>query len=319
MYSIDEAFIDLTHVPKNELIRVGHLIRNTILQWTGIPVGVGIASTKTLAKLANRQAKKYNGVASFFDQLDLDSLLKTLPVNDVWSINRKLMRRLHEQNIQTVFDLKQVDNNFLMEHFSVLVMRTVFELRGVSCIPLSDLPKPKRGILNSRSFGQYVSDLETLRSAIAHHATHGAEELRAKGLCATVVMTYIRTNKNRSDHDQEYGTSSNYLLTPTDYTPAIVKAAIHGLEQCWKPGHFYQKAGVMLLELVPEGVRQRSLLDIHDDVRADKLMSALDNVNKTFGRGTLKFGTEGFNKAWLMRRNHKSPGYTTHWHELLRI
>ncbi len=318
-YSIDEAFIDLSHVPRSELMQVGQTIRNTILKWTGIPVGVGIASTKTLAKLANKLSKKHDGVCSLLDESNLDAILRTLPVTDVWGVSRRLLPKLSQRQIESVWDLKNASEDWILKTFSVTTMRTVLELRGIACLPLTRESKPKNTIMNTRSFGAYVTDFETMRAAVTYHTSRGAEEMRGQRLCAKALQVFIRTNKNRPDRPQYHASQTIAFLTPSDYTPTLVKAAIRGLEAIWRPGYDYNKTGVILTELVPEGARQRSLLEDFEDDRSDQLMATVDRINRNMGKGTVRLGAEGFKNTWAMRRNFKSPSYTTDIHQVLQV
>jgi DNA polymerase V len=193
------------------------------------------------------------------------------------------------------------------------LIRTVYELHGIECFTGSmDIPKSKRHILNSRSFGNYIDDFDTLAAAVTHHTSQGGQEMRQKSLCANALNVFIHTNKQRVDLPQHFG-SVTVGVAATDYTSELVKAALSGLREIWKPGYQYKKAGVMLLDLVPEGNWQRSLLNHRDMDKADRLMEALDSINGTLGKGTIKLGTEGFKNAWAMRQEHLSQRYTTRW------
>lgn len=319
VYSIDEAFLDLSHIPKDCLIREGHRIRNTVFRWTGLPVGVGIAETKTLAKIANKLAKKNGGVVSLYKREDIDEILKTIPIMDIWGIKDGFANRLQARNIKTAYDLKYADDKWLKKNFPITLVRTVYELRGISCKPMTECPPPKKGIMNSRAFGAYVEDLSVMRSAITFHATRGGEELRAQKLCASAVMVFITTNQFNPKHPQYHKSCIIPLPHPSDCTPDILRAALKGLEKIWKDGYEYKKAGVMLMDLVPLGVRQRSLLENRDPVKGKQLMNAVDGINRKQGRGAVRYATEGFEREWAMLREKKSPAYTTSWDELLVV
>lgn len=186
-------------------------------------------------------------------------------------------------------------------------------------MPMSEAPPPKQGIMNSRSFGAYVEDEPVLMSALAHHASRGGEELRSQNLCARAVMAFIQTNRFHPEHPQYHKSFVVSLPQPTDNTLDLIQAARYGLERIWRPGFLYKKAGVMLLDLVPLGVRQRSLLENRDPIKMSSVMKALDEITRKQGRGAVRFGAEGFRHEWGMKREYKSPAYTTRWDEVLRV
>jgi DNA polymerase V len=317
VYSIDEAFLDLTHYAFSLLSSVGHQIRNVVYKRTGIPVGVGIGPTKTLAKLANRYSKETGGVYSFMD-LQPD-VLKTIPLKTIWGVSYQYQKRLEGHGIKSVWDLMQADDKWLLKFFPVTFVRTVYELRGYECLSMAELPKSKKHILNSRSFGQYISDKKNLASALTYHASRGGEELRLQRLFANALSIFIKTNRNREDLPQYYGSTTIELSSPSDYTPDLIKAALEVLERVYRPGYQFQKAGVILLDLVPEGIRQQSLWQAGDVLKEQRAMQAMDTVNGMMGRGTVRLGTQGFGKDWVMRQEKLSPRYTTRWDDLLRV
>jgi DNA polymerase V len=318
VYSIDEAFVDLSHYAADLVPAVGRQIRNVIYKRVGIPVGVGIGPTKTLAKLANRYAKEHGGVYSFMG-VSQPELLKTIPIRTIWGVSHQYQQRLQNHGIKSVWDLMQADDTWLMKFFPVTLVRTVYELRGYECLSLAELPKSKRHILNSRSFGQYISDKKTLASALSYHASRGGEEMRKQKLCANALSIFIKTNRNREDLPQYYGSTTIGLELPTDYTPDLIKTALQALDRVYKPGYKFQKAGVILLDLVPDGIRQQSLWTAEDTLKGQRVMQAMDTVNGLMGKGTLRLGTEGFGREWVMRQEKLSPRYTTRWDDLLRV
>ncbi len=317
VYSIDEAFIDLSHVPRSELERYGHLIRNTIKRWKDIPVGVGIGPNKLLAKYMNKHAKKNNGVCSAINNPELEALMKNSPVTDSWGVSRRIALRLRElASIKSVWQFKNAEVDWLMNNFSVVEIRLALELRGVFCLPLSREPKPKRNIMNSRSFGSLVMDYETIQVAVTHRATQGAVELRVHKLCAQALSVFVQTNPHRDDAPY-VGEITVQFLTATDSTPKIIKAALQALRAVYKPG--YQNVGVYLMNLVPEGVRQQLILEWQENTKDQVQMATMDSINTKMGRDTLRYGTEGFKQAWAMNRNHKSPNYLTDLKEVLEL
>ncbi len=254
VYSIDEAFLDLTGL-QEPLPLYGRRVKADVQRLTGIPVGVGIAPTKTLAKLANWCAKKHtrSGVVDLSDRARQEKLLRLAPVGEVWGIGRKLSAKLEAMNVATAWDLAQQDPAFIRKAFSIVVEKTVRELRGESCLALGESAEPKQMIACSRSFSERVTDLEQLREAVASHTSRAAEKLRAQGDYCRLLQVYIRT-RVFNPSEPRYGRSASVPLPcPTHDTRDLVQAALAGLESIYRPGYRYQKAGVVLLEFVSPG------------------------------------------------------------------
>jgi DNA polymerase V len=326
IYSIDESFIDLTGVRGN-LVERSHKIRSRILQWVGIPCGIGIGTTKTLAKLANHIAKtaerkpgSYPGHLAQVCDLsaltppELETVMAATPVNEVWGVGRQITRQLNAGGIATVLELARLDPAMVRGHWSVVLERTVRELQGTSCIELDHAPAPKLEIACTRSFGHPVTQLKDLFEAVTEFACRGAVKLRKQGSLAGQVLVFIRTSPFRKD--PQYSRSTTVpLRRPSADTAWIVAAALAGLRAIYRPGFKYAKAGVMLLELQSDTVQQGEL-DLQDDAEQDrgKLMFALDELNLRYGRGTLKMasaGLAGDKRAWSMKQERRTPGYTT--------
>lgn len=326
VYSIDESFLDLSGYHGLNLAGLhgyGAEIRRRVAQWLGLAVCVGIGTSKTLAKLANHCAKKglagWDGVCDFTGMAEagLSSLFATIPVDEVWGVGRRISERLHEMGIETVRDLRDADAETIRARFSVVLERTVRELRGVSCLDLEEVAPPKQQIMSSRSFGQYVYDLDELREAVASYIAKAAEKLRAQDSLAGAVQVYIRTNPFKPKEPQYQRAVTLPLPEPTADTRVLSRFAIHILKGIYRPGYAYQKAGVMLTELQPRKLRQQSLFaDEAGDERAQSVMKAMDRINAKWGRGTVRLSAEGLNKAWQMRRGRLSPAYTTSWRHL---
>ncbi|MBU1447779.1 MAG: Y-family DNA polymerase [Gammaproteobacteria bacterium] len=321
VYSIDESFLELTGMPGSHT-EYGQLMRRTIRQCVGIPVCVGIAPSKTLAKLANHVAKKnaqYNGVCDFnsMSEDELDALLATIEVGEVWGVGRRTAPKLQEIGVRSVLDLKRAPAKQLRARFSVVFERIVSELNGVACLELDDLPRDKQQIICSRSFGILTSSLDDLEQAAIAYTTRAVEKLRQQRSIASALHIYVRTNPHR-EQDAQY---QQGILVPLDEpsydTRAFCKAALHGLRQIYRSGYAYQKVGVMLAEIIPASERPRTLFD--DDaarVRSKSLMNALDHINRRMGSGTLRLLGEGTNQSWAMRRESSSRRYTTEWEDL---
>jgi len=323
VYSIDESFLDLTGF-NIDLTAYGHEIKDTVKQWTGLPICVGMGHTKTLAKLANHCAKKldgFNGVCDLtsMSPSNVDRVMEALPVSKIWGVGSALEASLNELGVHNVLRLKNANPKRVRDKFGVVLERTVRELNGESWLELAmELPEAKQ-VMASRSFGARVSELADLEEAISFHAGTAARRMRTKGLYANAVYAFAMN----SPHDQaEYYSASRVvnLPSPTDSTFQITKAALWLLKQIYKPGVYYQKCGVMLMDTVPKGGQQQDIFGYSkDDEKADRLMKTLDNLNLKYGRGTIKAASEGIDQAWKMNRAFKSPNYLGDWKEIPRV
>lgn len=324
IYSIDECFLGLAGFRKAELPVMGQRIRRQVKQWVGLPVCVGIAPTKTLAKLANHCAKKglagEEGVCDFgqMNEAELDELCGQIPVGEVWGVGRRLTERLGGLGITTVRDLRNADAGTLRREFSVVLGRTVMELRGVSCLELEEVAPPKKQIVCSRSFGAYIHTLVELEEAVATYMARAAEKLRRQGSVANGVEVFIRTNPFNERHPQYQQAIAVPLTQATSDTVRLTRAALWGLKRIYRPGFAYQKAGVMLMDLYPAAQTQGVLFGTAHPARP-ALMKVLDQANARWGRGTLKLAAEGVAKPWQMKRERMSPAYTTRWQDLPRV
>lgn len=322
VYSIDECFLDLTGFNRLNLIEYGQQIRHRILKWTGLPVCVGIASTKTLSKLANHCAKKrpeFNGVCDFnaMTPQDFDHLMGQIEVGEIWGIGRKLAPKLNELGISTVLDLKHADPETLRQRFSVVMEKTIRELNGTVCIELEEVTPPKKQILSSRSFGIPVRDLASLSESVSLFMSRAAEKLRRQKSFAGSVYVYIQTSPFKPD-EPYYGNSMTIPLpSPTDDTMRLVNIALWGLRQIYKPCCNYQKAGVMLSEIVPaDGVQEDLFASERPAMKSGQLMTAMDAINRKMGKESVKLASEGFRRPWKMKQGNKSPSYTTRWEDV---
>lgn len=324
VYSIDECFLDLTGIPCRDLERYGQDIRERVRQWTGLPVCVGLASTKTLAKLANHIAKKNPQFAGVCDLNALtpgecDNWFSMLGVGDVWGVGSRLTPKLAKLGICSVLELKRADPARLRSHFSVMMEKTNRELNGRVCIEMEEISPPKKQIMSSRSFGVPVTDLQSLEESVALYVSRAAEKLRRQKSCAGSLQVSIRTSPFNPAVPY-YGNSITVSLpTPTDDTMQLAKVALGGLARIYRAGFRYQKAGVMLSELVPVSAVQPELFAGRVEGRSQVLMGVLDGINRKLGRGTLHSAREGFTQPWKMKQDHKSPAYTTRWEELPEV
>jgi DNA polymerase V len=326
IYSIDETFLDLTGFNR-DLIEYGIQIRKRVRQWTGIPVCVGIGSSKTLAKLANHSAKKVlvpemaNGVVNFnqIPPVELSQLFGSIDVGEVWGVGRRNKERLNDIGIQTVRDLRDVSISRIRKEFNVVLARTVAELNGESCLALEEVAPPKQQIVSSRSFGQPVFLLEDLNEAVVSYASRAAEKLRKQNHVAGAIQVFVQTNPFKPDEPQYNNGVTVKLVKQTDNSFLLAEAALYGLKRIYKPGYAYKKAGVMLGVLCPENLVPVDLFTGFDEPetqRARALMATLDEINARMGRGTVRSAGEGIQKPWAMRSDNKSKAFTTDWDQL---
>ncbi len=323
VYSIDEAFLDLTGIESAiSLVEFGQQVRERIGHWIGITVCVGIAPTKTLAKLANHAAKKYPATQGVVDLTNPDRqrrLLALVPVDDVWGVGRRLSKRLNALGITTALDLANASPRAIRDQFSVVLERTVRELNGESCIELEEIPPTKKQIVCSRSFGVKVTHFEFLREAICEYATRATEKLRKEQQQAKVMTVFIRTSPFKDNEPQYSNSASGELLIPSCDTRDFIELANHLLKRIWKDGFRYAKAGVMLSDFYDPGMFQPGLFDdVSTRSNSQQLMSVLDTINQS-GAGKVFFAGQGTKKDWSMKREHLSPAYTTRWDQLPRV
>ena len=324
VYSIDECFLDFTGFNYIDMTGYGQTIRQRVLQWLGLPVCVGIGPSKTLAKLANYVAKKRDQYQGVFDysrlgQQEQDELLASIEVGEVWGIGLRLSERLARLGIETVKDLRDADTKIVRRQFSVVVERTVLELRGVSCLDLEEVAQAKKEIVSSRSFGKLVVKLDDLQQAVASYTARAAEKLRRQHSVAGALQVFLQTNPHKTNEPQYHPSIVIPLVEPTADTGLLVSHAMRGLKRIYKPGYRYQKAGVMLMELSDPKTCQPDLfshVSTQDRQKSQRRMETLDHINRKMGRGTLRLAAEGFQHTWKVRTDYPSPRYTTRWAEL---
>ncbi|MDR9501241.1 MAG: Y-family DNA polymerase [Desulfurivibrionaceae bacterium] len=318
IYSIDEAFISLPTGAPFDLAGQAALIRERVFRHVGITVSIGMGPTKTLAKIASRRAKKepdHQGIFAFPAGAAGDHLLGQVEVGDVWGMGRRSSEKLARHGIISALHLKEAEPEWIRSQLTVTGARTVMELNGISCIALDQAPGNRQSILSSRSFKKPVQELPDLKEAVATYVARAAVKLRSQNLSAGALQVFIATNR----FDQRlppYANSSMHTLTmPTAHTPTLIRLALAGLDTIYRQGLGYQKAGVMLTDLSPTGCGQAHLFSPPLQ-ESRPLMTALDTINKRWGRNTLHYGAEGLSKPWAMRQDFKSPAYTTCWQEL---
>lgn len=318
-YSIDEAFIGLHGFTHQNLPEYGQQIHSTVKQWTGIPVSVGIAPTKTLAKLAAYVVKRnpdMNGVLDLSTVSDLDAILAAIDVGEVWGIGRNLKAKLNALGITHVLHLRQADEAYMKKKFGILVLRTILELRGTACFPMEPVAAPKTMRIVSRSFGHLVTDLSEIKEAVATYTTRCAEKLRDDGLVAGHFTVSMRTSYYQKEN-QFAAARSTELLPPTNDTAVLIKVAMQLAEAAFKPGYEYLKAKVIATELAPADAVQGDLFAAPVNTeKQDRLMKAMDSLNRNLKPDAVKFGAMGLHPTWKMRSEYFSQRYTTHWDEI---
>ena len=317
VYSVDESFLDLTTFKSKDLIKYSQQIKTKIKQWTGLPVSIGIGSTKTLSKLANHIAKKnpsFKGVCNLnvMDQDTLDTWMSHFPVSDVWGIGRSLAPKLNQLGITSILDLKHADPDYIRQQFSIVLEKTVRELNGIMCIELKDVEEPNKEIMVSRSFGRRVKNKQELIEALTSYTSRAAERMRKQESVATSLYVYVRTSPH--DDKNQYANGVNIpLFQPSDDTMVLTNAALLGLNYIYRDGFDYQKAGITLCNLTSKHKVQGNLFN---NTISNTRMKVLDTINQRW-KGKLKLGSEGVTKEWEMRANFKSKNYTTNWDQLI--
>ena len=325
IYSIDEAFCDLAGVRNCRVLEdFGRELKDAVYQNTGLAVGVGIAQTKTLAKLANHAAKKWQRqTGGVVDLSNLDrqrKLMAALPVDEVWGVGRRISKKLEAMGIKTVLDLADTDIRFIRKHFNVVLERTVRELRGEPCLELEEFAPVKQEIVCSRSFGERITDYDAMRQAICSYASRAAEKLRGEHQYCRFISTFVKTSPFALNEPYYGNSASVKLLTPTQDSRDIIAAATRSLDAIWKDGHRYQKAGVLLGDFFSQGIAQLNLFDDNAPRRgSEKLMEVLDHLNAKEGKGALYFAGQGIQQQWAMKREMLSPRYTTRYEDLLQV
>jgi DNA polymerase V len=299
------------------------MLRSRILHWVGIPVSIGIGTTKTLAKIANEIAKhdeEFCGVLDISSKSYIDSFLRRIAIEDVWGVGRRLAPILRSYRITSALDLKNASEEWIQKRFSITLKRTVLELRGISCIPFGEESDFQETIMSSRSFGKAVVSFHDLFEAISQYIGIACEKLRRQRACASYIYVYIRTNIHKpGKHFYANGVGVG-LPSPTAYTPIFTHYARELLHTLYKPGLLYKKAGVVLSGIVPDLRLQMNLFgDAHYTNRQRRVMNAVDVVNTEFGSDTVLFASSGIQRGWSGKRNLRSSRFTTRWDELLRV
>ena len=328
-YSIDEAFLDLTGVETESFTELGRALKARLWKWIGLPVCVGIAPTKTLAKLCDHFAKTYpvyGGVVNWFD-LSPERRKKALsitPIGEVWGIGRKTEEKLLREGIENVWQFSQADVFTLRRRYGVVLERTLREIQGVSCLPVESVPKPKEQILRSRSFSHATNDRSVLLSSVSTHMTEVARQLRREKAEAKKAGVFFLTSPFKENEPWHAAEPVTELTLPTSDTMRLVEVACRLVEAHWRPGFRYCKAGAFVTDLIPEGSSSvtGSLFDLPDEERdatRRRLMECLDDLTRRFGKGVWKIGSSGLADGWQMKRDRLTPAYLTRWADIMTV
>lgn len=319
IYSVDEAFLRLDSLAWMNLAEYGISLKDKIKMWTGIPISVGIAHTKTLAKIANHLAKKSTGVVDLRNKELIDAVLNKLAVKEIWGIGSQLSASLNKLGIYTAKQLRDADPKLIRKRFGVVGERVVEELKGHSCYDLATIPQLRKNIISSRSFGKKVESQEELQEAIASYVSIASEKMRKQKSRAQGICVYIMTNRFKA-HEQYYANSKVYrFAVPTSDTRLIINKAHQCLKDIYQAGYKYSKAGIMLMDLVSEEYKQMDMFENQNYVKCDALMETIDKLNIRFGKGSLFLAVQGTKRNWRMKNDLRSPRYTTSWDELLTV
>ncbi len=323
IYSIDEAFLEIQN--SDSFLEEAKKIQKQIYQWTGLPVSIGIGPSKTLAKVANYFSKKhlqYKGVMDLSPKDSRDSLLTQVPVREIWGIGAQSEKKLKLAQIDTALDFRNTSEEWIRKIFGVVGLRILYELKGISCLDLEEISAPKKQILSSRSFGKEISNLETLKEAIAIFTDRAAEKLRQQKSKAGALGIFIQTNKHNEKSSPYYNSSFKNLTQASSFTPYLIQEAHSLLEKIYRPEFSYKKAGIYLSDFSANTEMQTNLFqqeEAYSESKQDALMKVLDKIQKRWGNEVIHWGSLGTQKDWKASCSHRSGSYTTRWGEILRI
>ncbi len=319
VYSIDEAFLDFTGLNHVDLTVYVRNIKNKIRRGLGIPISIGVGESKTLAKVANKVAKKEKSLQDVFNLVDyseIDELLKKINVEEIWGVGRRTAKKMNKYGIINAKQLKYLDDKWVLKKFTVMGLRTVLELRGTPCEYSDGIPDVKKGICNSRSFGRAVYTLKDLNEAVSDYVSTAAEKLRRQKSVAKTLLVYLRSH-NIEQYNYYSKWANMKLPRATDDTLELIHYAKEGMKRIFKDGFKYKKAGVILTELIPIDEAPKEIFDDDDELKKkDELMSALDKVNHKYGWKKLRIAAAGLDQDWWMKSEMRSPDYTTDWKQI---
>ena len=320
IYSIDEAFLRFDRIKEVDPIELSKFLRKTILQWTGIPTSIGIGATKTLAKIANRHAKKNCEQGVFrIDESNLDEILKNIPIEDIWGIANRTGKSLRLLGIKTAHDLRVTNPRHLRSHFSVVMEKIIYELNGVSCFPLEEIAS-KKSIIASRSFGKSLTECGDIEQALSTHVARAAVKARSQNSLIQMMTVFLNTSRFNPMSEQYYNSKAIHWPNPTYDTGYLIKQAKCALRKIFVTGYKYKKTGVIFHNLVPNSLVQQDLFsEAAKEPKNAKIMLLMDKINRNFGNKTLFFAAEGVANESAMRCDMRSPRYTPRWKELVQV
>ncbi|MBE9584607.1 Y-family DNA polymerase [Mucilaginibacter sp. JRF] len=321
-YSIDESFVSCKGLKYRDLLGYVTDARDKISNWSGVPVSIGVASTKTLSKLANRIAKKrYRDIGVYIIDNDEKRIeaLKSTEIKDLWGVGRRISARLNKFGIFTAYDLSLVDSDWAKKNFSVVLQRTVYELNGISCIPLELIEPAKQNIASQKSFGKFQTDFEPMAEALANYTARVAEKLRRQGFVAGGITVWLGTNNFSKTDAQYFPEVSTVCSVPTDYTPYLIKRAVESLKLIYKKGYLYKRVGVMLTDLRTNDDGTQNLFHSNNRNKEIEIIKRIDRINRLNGRDTIRSAQQGFNHEWKMRQETLTPKYTTRLSDIIII
>jgi DNA polymerase V len=317
VYSIDECFLQFNGYA--DLDAHVKMVRKSVIRNTGIPISIGVAPTKTLAKVANKLSKKQNGTLVLGTEDVIAETLKIYPIEDVWGIGRQHTKKLLSIGVKTAGQFRELPMNWVQTNMTIVGVRLWQELWGNSCLPLKDVLAARKGMTTSRSFSKLIGDIKLLQEATVSYATRLAYKLRKEKLCVTVLTVKLLTNRFKVDSPQATPSISMKMPQPVNNTFDLVNQALVGLEKVYLEGYMYQKVEVTATGLVPESEVQLNIFHEGNVGKRDKLSKVVDSINRHYGTGKLKMGTEGFDNVWSMKRGFLSPNYTTDWNDIVRL
>lgn len=317
VYSIDECFLGLTGI--ENLSDYGKQIRETVIYNTGIPISVGIAPTKVLAKVANKTSKKTNGVMVLETEEEIANALADYPVEDLWGVGRQFSHKLIKDGIETAAQFRNLPMDWVQSNMTIVGLRMWRELWGESCLPLKTVLDPKKGMCTSRAFGKLTSDYHELKEATSSYAARLGTKLRREKLCTSVLSVRLLTNKFGPEALQAYPAITIPLEHPVNNTMDLVRIALHGLKKIYMRGYLFQKVEVTATGLIPEAEVQLNIFSEFKGIKHDKVSRVLDQLNMHYGAGTLKMAGEGMEQKWTMKRKFLRPGYTTNWNDIIKV
>lgn len=321
VYSIDEAFLKFNQTTRTDIGDDILKIKENILQWTGIPVSIGLGPTKTLAKIANTLAKKNNhhGIFDLSSEVRQEEVLKDINIENIWGISKRWGSKLRMIGIGNALQLRDSSPRRIRQYLGVVVERIVYELQGTACLDINEI-LPKKNIMCSRSFGNVVSDKSSIKQFIAEYTIRACEKMRGQSTRAQSIYIFLQTNKFKRGKQHNKGIVIG-LNTPCSDTAQIIKLSTTAVDMIYRSGYLYQKAGIMLLDLIPENIKQYDFFENTNYTSSDKRMKVMDSLNKKFGTGTIANGSLRLknNEKWISKRYYLSPRYTTQWDELPHV